>query len=62
MLAQHAILGLYKAGLPYIAGVTTIPLVYITTGGWVWDMQQKAVLEARRNDQTITQDEIKRDT
>ena len=58
VLAQHAILGLYKAGLPYIAGVTTIPLVYAATVGLGY--AAKAVLEARRNDQTITQDEIKR--
>ncbi|MCP9897157.1 DUF697 domain-containing protein [Vulcanococcus limneticus Candia 3B3] len=28
MLAQQAALGLYKVGLPFLAGVTTIPLVY----------------------------------
>lgn len=28
MLAQQAALGLYKTGLPFLAGITTIPLVY----------------------------------
>ena len=28
MLAQQAALGLYKVGLPFLAGITTIPLVY----------------------------------
>lgn len=28
MLAQQAALGLYKVGLPFLAGFTTIPLVY----------------------------------
>ena len=58
VLAQHAILGLYKAGLPYVAGVTTIPLVYAATVGLGY--AAKAVLDARRNDQTITREEIKK--
>jgi uncharacterized protein (DUF697 family) len=58
VLAQQAILGLYKTILPYAGGFTTIPLVYAATFGL--GMAAKTVLEARQNDKKLTDDEIKR--
>lgn len=58
VLAQQAILGLYKAGLPFIAGVTTIPLVYSASIGLGY--AAKAVIEARVADRQITEEELRR--
>ena len=58
LLAQQLILGGYKTIIPYLGGLTTIPLVYAAT--YALGYAAKAVLEARKRDQTITEDEIKR--
>jgi uncharacterized protein (DUF697 family) len=58
LLAQQTILGLYKTVIPFAGGLTTIPLVYSATMGLGY--AAKAVLDARRRDQTITKEEIKR--
>lgn len=58
LLAQQSILGLYKTVIPFAGGLTTIPLVYSATMGLGY--AAKAVLDARRRDQTITKEEIRR--
>ncbi|QFY91037.1 DUF697 domain-containing protein [Magnetovirga frankeli] len=58
MLAQQAALGLYKIGLPGLAGFTTIPLVYGLTYaiGRVLDyMIQERAKGRKLNSQTIKQ-------
>lgn len=57
MLAQQAALGLYKVGLPFLAGFTTIPLVYglTYTIGRVMDYY----LEHKSKDQTVSKADIK---
>lgn len=57
-LAQHAILGLYKTILPFMGGLTTIPLVYGATYGL--GMGAKILIDARKQDQTIADEELKR--
>jgi uncharacterized protein (DUF697 family)/predicted nuclease with TOPRIM domain len=58
VLAQQLILAAYKSFLPYLGGLTTIPLVYGATVGLGY--AAKAVIEARQRDQTVTKEEIKR--
>ena len=57
MLAQQAALGLYKIGLPFLAGFTTIPLVYglTYTIGRVMDHY----LEKKAKGQTMGSAEIR---
>lgn len=57
MTAQQIVLGLYKTGLPFIAGVTTIPLVYGLTYamGRVMDLY----LEKKARGQALSQADIK---
>lgn len=57
MLAQQAALGLYKVGLPFFAGFTTIPLVYGLTYaiGRVMDHY----LEKKSRGQIMSSDEIR---
>lgn len=57
-LAQHIILGLYKVGLPFISGVTTIPLVYAAT--FALGTCVKIKIEAKNNDRKIKDAEIKK--
>jgi uncharacterized protein (DUF697 family) len=58
VLAQQAVLGLYKTVIPFMGGFTTIPLVYGATMGLGYGA--KTILEARKNDQSISDQEIKR--
>jgi uncharacterized protein (DUF697 family) len=57
MAAQQAALGLYKVGLPFLAGFTTIPLVYGLTYaiGCVMDFY----LEKKSRGQTMSKADIK---
>ena len=57
MTAQQIALGLYKTGLPFLAGFTTIPLVYGLTYaiGRVMDLY----LEKKMRGQTMSQADIK---
>lgn len=57
MVAQQIALGLYKTGLPFLAGFTTIPLVYGLTYaiGRVMDLY----LERKERGQTMSQADIK---
>ena len=57
MAAQQAALGLYKVGLPFLAGFTTIPLVYGLTYaiGRVMDFY----LEKKSRGQTMSHADIK---
>ncbi len=56
MAAQQAALGLYKIGLPFLAGFTTIPLVYGLTYaiGWVMDLY----LEKKSRGQTMSKADV----
>lgn len=58
MLAQQVALGLYKVGLPFLAGFTTIPLVYGLTYaiGRVMDFY----LEKKSKGQTVNDADLKR--
>lgn len=58
VLAQQVILAGYKTVIPFLGGVTTIPLVYAATFGLCH--ASRAVLAARRRDQTISKEEIER--
>jgi len=58
LLAQQVILGLYKSFLPFMGGVTTVPLVYAATVGLGY--AAVALLEARHQDQEISKEELKR--
>jgi len=58
ILAQQTILGLYKTVLPFMGGLTTIPLVYAATVGLGY--AAKAFLEAKRQDRTVPKDDLKR--
>lgn len=58
VLAQQIILGLYKSVLPFMAGYSTIPLVYAANTGLGY--AAKTILEARLRDQEIPKEEIKR--
>ncbi|KZZ14746.1 hypothetical protein A3750_13655 [Oleiphilus sp. HI0079] len=57
MAAQQAALGLYKVGLPFLAGFTTIPLVYGLTYaiGRIMDFY----LEKKSKGQTVSNVDIK---
>lgn len=57
-LAQHIILGLYKAGLPFISGLTTIPVVYAVTFGLGKCVE--TMIEAKNNDRKIKDTEMKK--
>lgn len=57
LLAQQAILGLYKTVLPFMGGLTTIPLVYIATYGLGYSA--KALLEAKILGKTLSDKELK---
>lgn len=57
-LAQHVILGLYKTILPFMGALTTIPLVYAAT--YALGTGAKILIETRKNDQTISDEELKR--
>jgi uncharacterized protein (DUF697 family)/nucleoid DNA-binding protein len=58
VIAQQLILGDYKTFLPFIAGVTTIPLVY----GATYALGKGAVIliESKKRDRTVSDEEIKR--
>ena len=58
MAAQQAALGLYKVGLPFLAGFTTIPLVYGLTYaiGRVMDFY----LEKKSKGQTVSNADLKK--
>ncbi len=56
-LAQQLILGAYKTVVPFLGGVTTIPLVYAAT--FALGMAAKVLIVARKNDQEISNDTIK---
>lgn len=58
VLAQQAILGAYKTVLPYLGGLTTIPLVYAATVGLGY--AAKSVIEAKMKGRHATKEEIKR--
>lgn len=57
MVAQQVALGLYKVGLPFLAGFTTIPLVYGLTYaiGRIMDFY----LEKKTNGQTVSNADLK---
>jgi uncharacterized protein (DUF697 family) len=57
MAAQQVALGLYKVGLPFLAGFTTIPLVYALTYaiGHIMDYY----LERKSKDQTVSNADLK---
>lgn len=57
-LAQHLILGLYKTGLLFISGVTTIPIVYGVT--FALGTCVKIKIEAKNNDKEIKDAEMKK--
>lgn len=57
LLAQQAILGLYKTVLPFMGGLTTIPLVYIATFGLGYSA--KALLEAKILGKNLSDKELK---
>ena len=58
MAAQQAALGLYKVGLPFLAGFTTIPLVYGLTYaiGRIMDFY----LEKKSKGQTVSNADLKK--
>lgn len=58
VLAQQLILAAYKTFLPFLGGLTTIPLVYGATVGLGY--AAKTVIEARKKDQTVTKEHLKR--
>lgn len=56
-LAQHVILGLYKTIIPFLGGVTTIPLVYGAT--YALGTGAKILIIAKKNDRTVGDEELK---
>ena len=56
-LAQHVILGLYKTIIPFLGGVTTIPLVYGAT--YALGTGAKILITAKKNDRTVGDEELK---
>lgn len=58
LLAQQAIVGLYKTILPFMGGLTTIPLVYIAT--WGLGYSAKALLEAKLQGKKLSDAELKK--
>lgn len=57
MLAQQAALGLYKVGLPFLAGFTTIPLVYGLT--YAMGRVMDHYLELKVKGKTMSQADLK---
>lgn len=57
-LAQHTILGLYKTVIPFMGAITTVPLVYAAT--FALGTGGKWLIEAKKNDQTISNDKMKK--
>lgn len=57
VMAQHTILGLYKAGLPFLGGVTTVPLVFIATYGM--GVAAHTVLQAKQEQKTLSDEKVK---
>lgn len=57
MLAQQAALGLYKVGLPFLAGFTTIPLVYGLT--YAMGRVMDHYLELKAKGQVMSQADMK---
>ena len=58
VLAQQLILGAYKTIVPFVAGITTIPLVYGAT--YALGTGAKILIEAKKNDIKIADDELKK--
>ena len=58
MLAQQAALGLYKVGLPFLAGFTTIPLVYGLT--YAIGRTMDFYLERKSKGQTVSNADLKK--
>lgn len=58
VLAQQLILGAYKTVLPFIAGVTTIPLVYAAT--YALGKGAVVILESKKRDRTVSDEELKK--
>ena len=58
VLAQQLILAGYKTIIPFFGALTTIPVVYAATFGL--GCAARAVLEARRRDQSISDEEIRK--
>ncbi len=58
ILIQQVILGLYKTILPFLGGVTTIPLVFIATYGLGYTMN--AYLKSQAEGKQLTNTELKR--
>lgn len=58
VLAQQVILGAYKTILPFVAGVTTIPLVYAAT--YALGKGAVVVLESKKRDKAVSDDELKK--
>ena len=56
-MAQHVILGLYKSVLPFMGGLTTIPLVYAAT--FALGCGAKILIESKKNEQTISDETLK---
>jgi len=57
MFFQQAILGLYKTFLPFLGGLTTVPLVYAAT--YALGQAAREVLEAQRKDQELSRGELR---
>lgn len=57
MIAQQIALGLYKTGLPFLAGFTTIPLVYGLT--YAIGHVMNYYLEKKSKGQAISNDELR---
>ncbi len=57
IVAQNCAIGLYKVGLPFLAGFTTIPLVFGLTYGIGHVM--KHYFEAKQNGRELSQSEMK---
>lgn len=56
-MAQHIILGLYKSVLPFMGGLTTIPLVYAAT--FALGCGAKVLIESKKNQQNISDEALK---
>lgn len=56
LLAQHGVIALYKAGLPFLGAISTIPLVYAAT--FAIGCAARAILEARRQNKKLSADMI----
>lgn len=58
VLAQQLILGAYKTILPFVAGVTTIPLVYAAT--YALGKGAVVILESKKRDKIVSDEELKK--